>query len=189
MPTEIKTPLAVSDDQCGRVTDRNAKPLSEKPPFLVVPASEYESHDTLEKLEQSLVNDRGKIGYYGKYVLRVMTVSGEVPDSDVEFVKVSNAELGYPNGCTVEQAFEAAAKFGLELCCPEDGPLARIAYKDQPMGDWRLMAMKPIADSNGYPKIFGLKHNYLGLWLCCDKYPSNFCNGNIQWVFRRKRST
>ena len=187
MSTETKTFPLVSADQHGNVVDRQAKPLIEKPPFLVIPASEYENHDTLEKLEQGLINNENKLGYYGRDTLRHTTVSGEVPHSAVEFVNASNVELGYPNGCTMAQALEAGSKFNLELCRPEDGPLARIAYKDQPMGDRRDMAMEPIPDSNGYPRVFGLKCNHLGFWLCGDS-PNNFCNGDVQWVFRRKRS-
>lgn len=168
---------------------RLAKPLIERASFLVVPAELYKKHDSPKKLESATTAAGNRLDDWGKDILRRMTISGEIPESDVEFVDTTNAELGYPSGCTVAQTCETAAKFGLELCHPEDGPLARIAYTEQPMNDWRLMAMEPITDSNGSRKVFGLKRNDSGFWLDGTYgITDRFYYGDVRWVFRRKHS-
>lgn len=169
---------------------RLAKPLIERAPFLVVPVEWYKKYDSLKKLESAVTVAGNRLCDWGKDILRRMTVSGEIPESDVEFVDATNAELGYPNGCTVAQTCEAAAEFGFELCRPEDGPLARIAYTEQPMNDWRQMAMKPISVSSGSRGVFSLGRLGDGSWLCShDGFPGRFCRGDVRWMFRRKRSS
>jgi len=166
---------------------RLSKPIIERPPFLIVTADQYKKHNSPKKLECAVNAAGHRLCDWSKDILRRMTVSGEIPESDVEFVDATNAELGYFNGCTVAETYEAAAKIGLVLCHSEDGPLARMAYTEQPMNDWRLMAMEPISDSDGCRGVFFLGRSDDGSWLSGDiGDPDNFCLGFARWVFRRK---
>lgn len=118
-------------------------------------------------------------------------MSGVVPEGDVDFVDVSNAELGYTNGCTAAQTIEAAAKFNLESCFYEDGPLVRKHYTNQPMNDWRLFALKEsITDPDGFREVWCLAREADGSWLnSYNGNPGDFYGGEVRWVFRRKRSS
>lgn len=164
---------------------RLTKPLIERAPFLVVPAKLYKKHRSPKKLESAVVTAGNQLNIRGGDILRMMIVSSEVPKFDVEFVDATNAELGYPNGCAMTKTFEAAAKVGLESCRPEDGPLARITYTQQPMNDRRLMAMEPLTASGGVRSVFSLERNWRGSLL--DSCPGYFHGGRVRWVFRRKR--
>jgi hypothetical protein len=49
-------------------------------------------------------------------------------------VEISVADLGYPQGATMTQIHERAAKLGLALCPLELGPHLRLQFHDQPDG-------------------------------------------------------
>ncbi len=66
---------------------------------------------------------------------------------------------------TTDEIYAEAEKFGLELCPAEVGPHYRLAYKDQPPGEYVRIAMKQITVSDGHPLVFNLHHVVVGLWL------------------------
>jgi len=106
-------------------------------------------------------------------------------EEDVEFVCASNEELGYPNGATRFQSYEAGLKLGWKLCLASDGPEIRRHYLNQPLGEWKLIAMEPISDSDGDLKVFNIEHNDDGLWLNTNyDNPDNVWNASNHWVFR-----
>ena len=72
----------------------------------------------------------------------------------IDLVRLTVRDLGFPRGATTEEIYTRAAEFGLELCPPEVGPHYRLAYADQPLGDWTAIGMKQINDSDGYPNVF-----------------------------------
>lgn len=78
---------------------------------------------------------------------RDCTISKE--ETELDLVVVSVAELGYKNGATTQQIYDRAEELGLELCPAEVGPQLRVAYTDQPKGEWIHVAMKSIKDSDG----------------------------------------
>jgi len=47
----------------------------------------------------------------------------------------------------------------------EVGPHYRLQNGNQPQGEVLFMGMKPIADSDGYPRVFAVEHAADGLWL------------------------
>ena len=82
-----------------------------------------------------------------------------------------------------------AKELGLELCPAEVGPQLRLQYKDQPNGEWILIAMEPITDSDGDLLVFRVKCLVSELWLnSYDGNPDAFWNPDSQWVFVRPRS-
>ena len=99
---------------------------------------------------------------------------------------MSVAELGFKNGAKRKDIYNRALELGLKLCPNEVGPALRLQYTDQPMEEWFLVAMKPIADSDGSLYVFATVRYSDGLWFG-GTYgnPDNFWNADYLWVFLR----
>lgn len=123
-----------------------------------------------------------KVSYWAYDILEKVSFSKESKDIELEIISV--AELGLPDGGTISQIYAKAKERGLELCPAEVGPQLRLQYKDQPKGEWLLVAMEPITDSDGGLHIFSVEHDGDGLWLdayCGD--PDNFYRGSNRFLF------
>jgi len=75
---------------------------------------------------------------------------------ELNLVIKSVRDLGFPKGATTRQIYERATSQGLGLCPAEVGPQLRLQYTDQPKGEWLLIAMEPIKDSDGDPVVFAV---------------------------------
>jgi len=107
-------------------------------------------------------------------------------ETEVDLIKVTVGELGFKKGARQDQIYKRAKELGLELCLSEVGPQLRLQYKDQPNGEWILVAMEPILDSDGDLGAFNVEHNGSGLWLSSDFGNSyDFWRADIRWVFCR----
>ena len=79
---------------------------------------------------------------------------------EVDLVAPTVAELGFKNGGKHSDILERALQLGIALCPPELGPQLYLQYKDQLVGDnYLFIAMEPIIDSYGKPKVFYIQHN------------------------------
>ena len=59
------------------------------------------------------------------------------------------------------------------MCPPEVGPAVRLAYKDQPLGDWMIVASEVMRDENNISNLFRIVHNLRGaLFLAKSDCPS-----------------
>lgn len=85
--------------------------------------------------------------------------------SAVDLVALTVGELGFSESATYREICDQATKLGLELCPPEVGPQLRLQYLDQPHGEWLIIAMEPITDSDGRLDVFDVRRNDLGCWL------------------------
>ncbi|MFC1613008.1 hypothetical protein ACFL23_01625 [Patescibacteria group bacterium] len=106
----------------------------------------------------------------------------------IDLVKLTVKDLGFPNGTTMDKIYEKVKELGLELCPAETGPHLRLEYKDQPMDEYLSIGMNQITDSSGNPDIFNVSRNSDGAWLYgywanpTDKwYPAN------EFVFRFRK--
>ncbi len=70
-----------------------------------------------------------------------------------DLVRLSVADLGFPDGATTDQIYQKAEELGLELCPAEVGPQLRLSTDDP---DYMLIAMKQITDRGGGPDVFYL---------------------------------
>jgi len=114
------------------------------------------------------------------------TVAAE--ESKVDLIKVTIAELGFKNGARCDQIYARAKELGLELCPAEVGPQLRLQYKNQPNGEWILVAMEPITDSGGDLGVFDVGCDDSGLWLdSLWSIPGNVWITDDPWVFFRPR--
>ena len=121
----------------------------------------------------SAMSKRGEAGsamISGASAMTVKTVRLRV--SDIGFFEGATTReiIGTVNdtnqhGASAPFTAGRASELGLRLCPAEVGPQYRLQYKDQPHGERLHVAMKPIASSDGEPRIFVLAHNADGLSL------------------------
>ena len=107
----------------------------------------------------------------------------------VDLAVATTAQLtGNPGGGTTAQVFAGANRLGLAKCPAEVGPQLRIQYPDQPSGEWLLIGMEPIADSDGRLRVFSVGRGDSASWLdAYYGYPGGFWSPDRQWAFVRPR--
>ena len=109
-------------------------------------------------------------------------------EAEVELVVASVAELGFKDGATLKDIYVRAQDLGLDLCPPEVGPQLRLQYTDQPKGEWLIIAMEPITDSDGDLSLLYVEHDGGGRWLRADYgHPGNVWSGYCRFVFLRRK--
>ena len=141
---------------------------------------------TADDFRRALKDDGFNISDWASDILGKPAFKAADEDTEVDLVKVTVAELGFKNGARHNQIYERAKELGLGLCPPEVGPQLRLQYQDQPNGEWILVAMEPIVDSDGYPYVFSVKHHDSGLWLSSRwGDPDDFWYPGHRWVFCR----
>ena len=108
---------------------------------------------------------------------------------EVDLVIVTVEELGFKDGAKRSDIYKRAIELGLQLCPNEVGPQLRLQYMDQPKGQWLLIGMEPITDSDGNLRVFGVERNDVGkLWLYANYgSPVYVWDGSHRWVFLRPR--
>ena len=137
---------------------------------------------------QALKEGGFKIGDGANDILGQPAFTAAAEETEIDLVKVSVAELGFKDGAHRKDVYKRALELGLELCPAEVGPQLRLQYKDQPNGEWLLIAMEPIADSDGDPYVFPVVHVRAGFWLHADHgHPGSFWRGCHFWVFLRRK--
>ncbi len=128
-----------------------------------------------------------KIGNWGNDILGKPAFTASETEMELPLVNVSVAELGFNDGATRGDIYERAISLGLELCPSEVGPQLRLQYKDQPKGEWLLIGMKPISDSDGYPNVFHVVHGEDGRWLNGNGKWDTLWDGYSRFVFVRRK--
>lgn len=143
---------------------------------------------TADDFRSVLKRDGFRVGDWANDLLGRPAFKAESEEREVDLVRVSVAELGFPNDATRADIYKRALEFGLELCPAEVGPQLRLRYSNQPMGEWLLIGMEPIADSDGDLKVFDVARHGDGIWLHghCG-HPVDFWSGDSQWVFTRRK--
>lgn len=111
------------------------------------------------------------------------TVSSE--ETEVELVVVSNADLGFKDGAKLKDTYTRALELGLEFCPNEVGPQLRLQYGDQPNGEWFLIAMEPIVDSNDNRMLFNVRRDDDGERCLRSNYgsPDSVWSADTRFVF------
>lgn len=129
-----------------------------------------------------------KVGDWANDILGKPAFTVATEEIEVDLVVASGAELGFKDGATREQIYIRAKELGLDLCLAEVGPQLRLQYKDQPNGEWILIAMEPITVSDGSLLVFRVECGHSELWLYGGGGdPGRFWRPASRWVFVRPR--
>jgi hypothetical protein len=109
-------------------------------------------------------------------------------EMDLDLVVCSVAELGFTNGARYDAICARGTELGLDLCPAEVGPALRLAYTDQPRGEWLVIAMDALTDSDGGGSIFRVEHDRDELWLYADcGNPDDVWYADHRFVFARRK--
>ena len=145
-------------------------------------------HKTFEDFRGALKEARCHINDWAYDILGSPDFTAATEESEVDLVAVSVAELGFQNGASRSDIYMRALELGLELCPPEVGPQLCLQYKAQPMDEWLLIGMEPIAGSGGSLGVFYVGHDGRSLWLYgCNSSFDNFWDISGLWVFVRPK--
>jgi hypothetical protein len=84
----------------------------------------------------------------------------------VELFAVSAAELGFQTvTASLADIYARAQQLGFGLAAAEVAPQLRLQYFDQPIGEFLIIAMKPIKTWSGEPVILTVANGGAGLIL------------------------
>ncbi|OGN00615.1 MAG: hypothetical protein A3B91_02260 [Candidatus Yanofskybacteria bacterium RIFCSPHIGHO2_02_FULL_41_29] len=118
-----------------------------------------------EELKKELAMKNIKVTSYATSVMDGNNFTIKESSEKLELVRLTVKDLGFSNSATTQEIFDKAKTLGLDLCPAEVGPNLRLQYENQPLGEWVYVAMKPITDSGGNPRVFNLVRDVDGLWL------------------------
>ena len=145
---------------------------------------------TADDFRKALADNGFKVSDWANDILGQPAFTAATEEIEVDLVVVSNAELGFEKGAKLKDTYARAKELGLELCSPEVGPQLRLQHENQPRGEWLLIAMEPIADSDGGLYVFNVRHGGADLWLYSrGGRPDVFRDGFNQFVFVRRKPT
>lgn len=143
-------------------------------------------HKTVDGYRQSFKDTGMNVSNWGNDILGKTPLAPE--PVDIDLVAVSGADLGFTRQTRRDEIYSRALELGLKLCPPEVGPALREQYQDQSKGEWRLIAMEPIADSDGRLRVFGVERGGDGRWLSAsDGRPGGGWDPEGVWVFSRSK--
>lgn len=143
-------------------------------------------HKTLEAYKDALESNRFRIGDYARKILKGISV--RETEMELDLVVATPAELGLANGGTFDQICARATEHGLEKCPAEVGPALRLAYPDQPYGEWLRVAMEPETGPGGRLSVFDVDRGRGERWLFTRWFdPEGVWSPGRRFVFVRPR--
>lgn len=105
---------------------------------------------------------------------------------DLDLVVVKASDLGLTGHTPLAEIHRRAAQLGLELCPPETAPVLRLAYRDQPVGEFLHVAMTPVATYAGDLIDLTLANGGAGLILIGGQaHPDTTLHASVKFVFVR----
>jgi len=160
---------------------RKENPWEKPETFKIIEIGTYKDVESLRKaLEESGV----QIGNWASDILNKTKLSKSKQSLDL--VVRSVKELGFPNRAKLEDIYKAAKNQGLDLCPDEVGPQLRLQYSNQPNGEWLVIAMEPIKDSDGDLRLFFVWCRSGDRWLGANySGPDYFWSADSRFVFVR----
>ena len=106
----------------------------------------------------------------------------------VDMIRLTVADLGFPNGATKEQIYKRKEELGLDLCPAEVGPNYRLQYADQPIGEYVYVGMEPILGTGGDPRVFSVGRGGGGSWLGSGwARPGSQFSSGLLFLFRSRK--
>lgn len=128
------------------------------------------------------------LGNEAEFMTKSKSFKTSAKSTQVDFAMKSLKDFGF-TGSTFKEAQDFFRNHSMyELCMPEDIFYLRISYSDQPKGQWVRLMMDTIPGSSGSPRVFGLGHDDLGLWVSGYWYDPTFSvNPDDLWVVRIRK--
>lgn len=124
----------------------------------------------------------------GDWANDILGKTASETEQEVDLVVATPKELGFSGNATYRDICDKAIELGLELCPAEVGPQLRLQSTDQPYGEWIVMAMEPIAGSDGDLSVFHVVRDLDGLRLdACYGLPDLVWNADNRFVFVRRK--
>lgn len=157
-----------------------------KPKFVTWRTAKRGVYKTLEVYLAALEAKGRKVGDYAATMLPSVVWAQE--EGEEELVRVLDRDLGLKDGYTLDELTAAAAKFDLHRLDADVAAGLREQYDDQPLGEWVLCAMDPIAGSDRNLEVFFLERFDGGTWLRAGyAYPEGRFDLGFVWVFSRRK--
>jgi hypothetical protein len=145
------------------------------------------THKNVEELSKSLTGSGFRIGDWAADILKKTTLAPA--ETEIELVLVTVADLGFTKATRRDAIYDRAKELGLDLVPAEVGPQLRLQYTDQPMDEWMVMAMEPIAYSDGNLSVFRVGRYEDGPWLLTGcGHPGSTWSPDCRWVFARRKN-
>ncbi|MGA2572328.1 MAG: hypothetical protein ABSF23_17620 [Terracidiphilus sp.] len=122
-------------------------------------------------------------------VIKTMAISPV--QTEVDLVAPLPEDLGGSAVRDRKEMFAYAVTLGLQVCPAEVGPALRLAYPNQPHGEWIIVAMDPFVDPEGpWPAVFGVVHDYNERWLQSIRVGGDLYMHSLsyRWVFVQPRA-
>ncbi len=144
------------------------------------------THQNVKELSQALTSRGFRIGDYAADILKRTPLAQT--ETEIELVQVTGRDLGFRKATRRDKIYARAQELGLDLVPAEVGPELRLVYSDQPMNEWVLMGMEPIAVSGGNPRVFRVGRYEDGIWLYTNYGRPGFeWDPDNRWVFARRK--
>jgi hypothetical protein len=143
---------------------------------------------TADDFRDALKKDGYRIGDWANDIIGKPAFTASETETEVDLVVLTVAELGFKDGATRKDIYDRALERGLELCPSEVGPQLRLQYKDQPKGEWLVIAMEPITDSGGRLGVFYVGYDSVVRWLfALYGRPDRVWDADNRFVFVRRK--
>jgi hypothetical protein len=146
-------------------------------------------HKTAGEYLQVLKSAKYHISDWVNDILGKAELTCSTEETDVDLVVLSVAELGFKNGSKHSEICVRAMKMGLLLCPVEVGPALRLTYKDQPRGEWLIIAVNAISGSDDVLELVSVEHDHDdGLSISGYRGSSDrFWHSDHRFVFVRRK--
>jgi hypothetical protein len=120
--------------------------LAERPVWKRITLGRYRGVNTLRA---ALDAARVRVGDLADEILGRPAFAFSTMPVEVDLVVLTPRDLGFAREASLADIERRAGQLGFELCPAEVGPLARLAYVEQPAGEFLRIAMKPVPTWGG----------------------------------------
>jgi hypothetical protein len=151
------------------------------------PEKEIQTYDieiggkTKDELIQEMEEKNISFSSWAKDIMNKSSFTTSLETKNLKLVRLTVAEIGFPDGARTKEIYKKADELGLDLCPAEVGSQLRLQYD---IKEWTLIAMNQISDSSGSPRVFNLNSDDGQLGLnTYDAEPGRKWNSDVFWVF------
>lgn len=142
------------------------------------------TYKSVSEIREALKTKGFRTSEWGDVALGQIVLSPA--ETEIELVTATVEQLGFKDAAVYGTIMNRIQELGFSLCPPEVGPELRLQYPDQPEGEWLLIAMNPIAGSDGTHRVFNVVANDGSRWLLGGfGSTSRWWHRGARWVFVR----